>query len=207
MALTITPNTFNLPRLYRLLNMLASDNFGKTFVKLVRNLLVPLVAMLIFLGLWSLGAKHVETSLGVLPGPGKVWEQATALYAEHKAERAKADAFHGRMQERIDKAIAAGKPQEKIDRMKARRYAGKETIFDQILTSLWTVLAGFLMASLIAIPIGIACGMSATLYTAINPLIQISSGLRSNACDICTSSRLCSVQRCRSSLLLVFLKT
>ena len=57
--------------------------------------------------------------------------------------------------------------------MRVRRYAGKETFFDQILTSLWTVTAGFLLASLIAIPIGIACGMSATLYTAINPLIQI----------------------------------
>lgn len=173
MAITITPNTFDLPGLYRLLNMLASDNFGKTFVKLVKNLLVPLIAMLIFLGLWSLGAKHVETSLGVLPGPGKVWEQAGSLYGEHKAEREKADAFYMRMQKRIDAAIASGKPQAKIDKMTARRYAGKETFFDQILTSLWTVMAGFLLASLIAIPIGIACGMSATLYTAINPLIQI----------------------------------
>ncbi len=153
--------------------MLASDNFGKTCVKLVKNLLVPLVAMLIFLGLWSLGAKHVETSLGVLPGPGKVWEQAVSLYGEHKAEREKADAFYIRMQKRIDAAIAAGKPQAKIDKMAARRYTGKETFFDQILTSLWTVMAGFVLASLIAIPIGIACGMSATLYTAINPLIQI----------------------------------
>ncbi len=32
---------------------------------------------------------------------------------------------------------------------------------------------GFIIASLIAIPIGIACGMSTTLYTALNPLIQI----------------------------------
>ncbi len=32
---------------------------------------------------------------------------------------------------------------------------------------------GFLLASLIAIPIGIVCGMSATLYQALNPLIQI----------------------------------
>ena len=111
MAITITPNTFNLPRLYRLLNSLASDQFGKTFVKLVKNLLVPLVAMLIFLGLWSLGAKHVETSLGVLPGPGKVWEQANTLIREHRAEREKADAFYMRMQKRIDAAIAAGKPQ------------------------------------------------------------------------------------------------
>ncbi|MDJ0805874.1 MAG: ABC transporter permease [Gammaproteobacteria bacterium] len=152
---------------------MASDHFGKAFVKLINNLLVPFIAILIFLGLWSAGAKNVQTSLGVLPGPGKVWEQTVTLYDEHQAERAKADAFYERMQTRIDKAVAAGKPQEKIDKMKARKYTGKETFFDQILTSLVTVMAGFLVASLIAIPIGILCGMSATLYTAINPLIQV----------------------------------
>ncbi len=150
-----------------------SEYINKVFGRFVNNLLVPIVAMLIFLGLWSVGAKNVETSLGVLPGPGKVWQQTLTLYEEHKAERAKADAFYERMQKRIDKAIAAGKPQQKIDRMAARRYTGKETFFDQILTSLGTVMAGFLVASLIAIPIGIVCGMSTMLYTALNPLIQI----------------------------------
>lgn len=32
---------------------------------------------------------------------------------------------------------------------------------------------GFIIASLIAIPIGIVCGMSVTLYRALNPIIQI----------------------------------
>ena len=173
MATPITSNTFNLPRLDSLLSISPSDYINKVFGRFVNNLLVPIVAMLIFLGLWSVGAKNVETSLGVLPGPGKVWQQTLTLYEEHKAERAKADAFYERMQKRIDKAIAAGKPQQKIDRMAARRYTGKETFFDQILTSLGTVMAGFLVASLIAIPIGIVCGMSTMLYTALNPLIQI----------------------------------
>ncbi len=173
MATPITSNTFNLPRLDILLSIKPSDYINKVFGRFVNNFLVPIVAMLIFLGLWSVGAKNVETSLGVLPGPAKVWQQTLTLYEEHKAERAKADAFYERMQKRIDKAIAAGKPQQKIDRMAARRYTGKETFFDQILTSLVTVMAGFLVASLIAIPIGIVCGMSTMLYTALNPLIQI----------------------------------
>lgn len=54
-----------------------------------------------------------------------------------------------------------------------RPYTGKETFFDQILTSLATVFVGFLLASIIAIPIGIVAGLSNTLYSAINPLIQI----------------------------------
>lgn len=173
MSNTIASKTFNLPRLDGFLASLANEHFGKPSVNLIKNLLVPFLALLVFLGLWSLGAKNVETSLGVLPGPGKVWEQALTLYDEHKAERVKEVAFYERIQQRIDKAIAAGKPQEKIDKMASRKYTGKETFFDQILTSLWTVMAGFLVASMIAIPIGIVCGMSATLYTAINPLIQI----------------------------------
>jgi len=169
----IASNTYDLPGLDSLLAALASENIGQAFVKIIRSLLVPSLALLVFLGLWSVGASNVETSLGVLPGPAKVWEQAVTLYDEHRAEREKAAAFYARMQQRLDKAIAAGKPQEKIDKLAERKYTGKETFFDQILTSLLTVMAGFLVASLIAIPIGIVCGMSATLYTAVNPLIQI----------------------------------
>jgi nitrate/nitrite transport system permease protein len=173
MSNALTAKTFNLPRLDRFLARMGGEHSGKAFVHLIRQLLVPFIALLIFLGLWSVGAKNVETSLGVLPGPGKVWEQTVSLYQEHQAERAKADAFYERMQVRIDKAVAAGQPEARIERMRERKYTGKETFFDQILTSLLTVMAGFLVASLIAIPIGIVCGMSNTLYTAINPLIQI----------------------------------
>ena len=169
----IEPKTFNLPRWDGFLSGMSSEQFGKAFAKVIKNLLVPVIAMVVFLGLWNVGAKSVETSLGVLPGPAKVWEQAVTLYNEHQAERRKAVEFYQRMQQRIDKAITAGKSQERIDEMANRKYTGKETFFDQILTSLWTVMVGFLVASLIAIPIGIVCGMSTTLYTAVNPLIQI----------------------------------
>lgn len=173
MATTIATKRFNWPRPQALLARLTFDRMGKILDKLVRHLVVPILALAVFLGLWSVGASKVETSLGVLPGPLKVWEQVEALYGEHKAERVKADAFYQRMQERIDKAVAAGQPGARIERMRERKYTGKETFIDQILTSLMTVMAGFIVASLIAIPIGIVCGMSATLYTAINPLIQI----------------------------------
>ncbi|MET0071576.1 MAG: ABC transporter permease [Candidatus Thiodiazotropha sp.] len=173
MATPITSTTFNLPRLDRLLQRLASDQVGKSFAQLIKQLLVPIVALMVFLALWSVGAKSVETSLGVLPGPAKVWEQTRALYSEHSVERAKAAAFYERMEKRVDQAIADGQPAERIEKMRSRKYTGKETFIDQIFTSLMTVMAGFLVASLIAIPIGIVCGMSNTLYTAINPLIQL----------------------------------
>ena len=46
-------------------------------------------------------------------------------------------------------------------------------IIDQIFTSLKTVFTGFLLATLIAVPLGILCGLSRIFNAALNPLIQI----------------------------------
>ena len=57
--------------------------------------------------------------------------------------------------------------------MKWRDYRGRTTYPQQILTSLYTVFTGFLLASLIAVPLGILTGLSQTLNNAMNPIIQI----------------------------------
>ncbi len=174
MSLAITNHkTFNFRFWNRALEYLGGDEVNRHFGKLVQIVLVPAVALLVFLLLWSAGARNVETSLGQLPGPAKVWEQTVRLYEEHKEDRAKEAAFEARMQKRLEKAIVAGKPQEYLDRIAARRYTGAPTFFDQILTSLATIATGFLLASIIAIPIGILCGMSPTMYQALNPIIQV----------------------------------
>ena len=174
MSLAITNHkTFNFRFWNRALEYLGGDEVNRHFGKLVQIVLVPAVALLVFLLLWSAGARNVETSLGQLPGPAKVWEQTLRLYEEHKEDRAKEAAFEARMQKRLEKAIVAGKPQEYLDRIAARRYTGAPTFFDQILTSLATIATGFLLASIIAIPIGILCGMSPTMYQALNPIIQV----------------------------------
>jgi len=165
--------TFDIAWKDRLMAWLAGDNLGASFQKITRALAIPLLAILVFLGLWSIGAKNVQTSLGQFPGPVAVWDQGMTLLDEHKAERAKAAAFDERIQKRVEKAIAAGKPQERIDKIKSRQYTGPATFLDQILTSLLTVGAGFLVASIIAIPIGIVCGMNTAFYQAMNPIIQV----------------------------------
>ncbi len=165
--------TFNMPLKDRLLNLLAREPSNKKFKAMTLGLLIPAMAIGIFLFLWSIGASQVKTSLGVLPGPVKVYEQSLALYDEHTAEREKEEKFYDRIEKRIDKAIAQGKPEEKIDKMRSRKYTGKETFLDQIFTSLVTVLTGFIIATLIAIPLGIIIGMSNTLYQAFNPIIQL----------------------------------
>ncbi|KGM05982.1 Nitrate ABC transporter, permease protein [Methylophaga thiooxydans] len=130
---------------------------------------VPLFAIGVFLLLWHMGAAKIITSLGQVPGPTQVWEQTTVLVDEHYEEREREQAFIERQEKR--NAIKLEKnPDADVT---IRPYTGKETFFDQILTSLGTVFVGFLLASVIAIPIGIVAGLSNTLYSAINPLIQI----------------------------------
>ncbi len=156
-------------RLAQLRGALQWTSLSKQGAYIIQNLLVPLIAIALCLGLWGAAAKNIQTSLGALPGPAQVWEQAVSLLDEHQAERAKADAFYARQDERNAQKLAEDPSAE----VRERSYTGKPTFIDQIITSLITVATGFIIASLIAIPIGIACGMSTTLYTALNPLIQI----------------------------------
>lgn len=137
--------------------------------KVINVLIVPLVAFLMFLGIWAGSASQIKTSLGQVPGPGQVWQQTLTLYDEHVAERVKESKFFERQEIRNAKKLEKN-PNAKI---KTRPYTGKPTFIDQIFTSLFTVLTGFVIASLIAIPIGIVSGLSSTVHRAINPLIQI----------------------------------
>jgi nitrate/nitrite transport system permease protein len=111
----------------------------------------------------------VQTSLGALPGPVQVWAQAQNLWTDHLAERAKEQAFYER-QEKRNAALLAENPNAET---KIRPYTGKPTYLDQIVTSLQTVFTGFLIASMVAIPLGVLCGLFATFNAAINPLVQI----------------------------------
>jgi len=128
---------------------------------------VPALAFVGFVLAWAVVAGRLETSIGAVPGPTQVVAAARSLAEEHRAERDKQAAFEARMAEKKAAALSAGKA------WKERRYSGRPTYLDQIATSLKTVFAGFLIASLVAIPLGILCGTSATAYAAMNPLIQL----------------------------------
>jgi nitrate/nitrite transport system permease protein len=130
---------------------------------------VPLFAVVVFLLFWHMGAAKIITSLGQVPGPTQVWEQANVLVDEHYQERERELAFYDRQEKR--NAVKLEKdPDAEVT---IRPYTGKETFFDQILTSLFTVFIGFLLATLIAVPVGIVAGLSDTIYSALNPLIQV----------------------------------
>jgi nitrate/nitrite transport system permease protein len=129
----------------------------------------PLLAIALFLWLWSVSAARVQTSLGTVPGPAQVLVQAKALLDDHWAERAKQAEFYQRQEERV-KQRRAEDPNAEVS---VHRWTGKATFIDQILTSLKTVFTGFLIASLVAVPLGILCGLSRTIQAALNPMIQI----------------------------------
>jgi len=129
----------------------------------------PLLAVALFLWLWSVSAARVQTSLGTVPGPTQVLVQAKALMDDHWAERAKQADFYQR-QETRNQARRIEEPGAEIN---VHRWTGKATFVDQILTSLKTVFTGFLIASLVAVPLGILCGLSRTIQAALNPMIQI----------------------------------
>lgn len=129
----------------------------------------PVIAFALFLALWAVVASRVQTSLGALPGPAQVAQQAAGLWQEHLAERERSQAFYQRQNERNKERLA----EDPNFQAKHHVYTGKATYLDQILTSLLTVFTGFLIATAVAVPLGILAGASKVVQAAINPLVQI----------------------------------
>jgi nitrate/nitrite transport system permease protein len=94
---------------------------------------------------------------------------AGALFEEHQRERQKASEFDARQAERKAVFLREQPGQPWVE----RRYAGKPTFLDQIATSLATVFTGFVLAALVAVPLGILCGSSPLAYAAFGPFIQL----------------------------------
>jgi len=137
-----------------------------TIVKMIG---LPLAGILIFLMMWQGAASNINTSLGAFPGPVQTYEQFLSLQDEAAQEAIKEEKFYERQELRNEKRMEADPSYEP----KFREYVGPPTFFDQIGRSLVTVMSGFILASIIAIPIGIIIGLSNNAYAAMNPLIQI----------------------------------
>lgn len=149
--------------------LFSGESIAKQLTIIAKNVLTPLLAIVLFLGAWSFGASRITTSLGQVPGPEMVLTQFQELWDAHVMEREKAAAFYDRQEVRNAEKIARD-PNANVARI---QYTGKPTYIDQIFTSLKTVFMGFVIASLIALPVGIFCGLSKTVMKACNPLIQI----------------------------------
>lgn len=163
--LSITGLTWFIP----VARICAGENPTQQMRQLLLIMGVPVIAFIVFLGLWSFSAAKVNTSLGAIPGPVAVWHEAGGLVNDYFLEKDKEAEFYLRQEERNQKLLAEN-PQAEV---KIRAYHGRSTYPEKILTSLYTVFAGFIIATLVAVPLGLLCGMSPVFNTALNPLIQI----------------------------------
>jgi nitrate/nitrite transport system permease protein len=150
-----------------ILKTAAGDNPRAQMKDIWRLLAVPIIAICAFLLLWGTLAPKVQTSLGAVPGPGQVWEEAVNLHQDARAKAASRAEFDAKVAQLNERRIEQGK--EPVE----RAYTGAPTYYQQIWTSIQTVFFGFLIATVVAVPLGILAGLSPTANAALNPLIQI----------------------------------
>jgi nitrate/nitrite transport system permease protein len=160
------------------------------------GLAIPFVAFAVFLAIWTFAAQRVVTKYGTLPTPANVLHEGALLLEDHRETRAAARHFETEREreaaeQRRYAAIARAKAEtvtgaertalmtraagfeKRATQAERRKFSASPTYIDQILTSIKTVFFGFVVASLVAIPIGILCGMSRTFQAAVNPMVQI----------------------------------
>ncbi|WP_158964717.1 ABC transporter permease [Chachezhania sediminis] len=152
-----------------MLKGLAGDNPRAQAGEVWRLLGVPILSIVCFLLVWAALAPTVQTSLGAVPGPAQVWAEAVALNQDAIQKAEKEQQHYERVEKRNTRLIEQGK----ADQVKDIPYTGAPSYYDQIWTSIKTVFFGFLIATLIAVPLGILAGLSPTANSALNPLIQI----------------------------------
>ncbi|WP_435132259.1 ABC transporter permease [Formosa sp. A9] len=178
---------------------LLTGNFTKPdYLKVLRKTVVPIASILLFIGLWHLGAKalynreanfKIENALetqgpeaadelrkciasgdiscqpNTLPSPSQVWDSYKSLITDHNRIAADKAAFKAKTADINATRLANGEA--------PITYTGRPSFIDQIIMSLKTVFAGFLLAFFIAVPTGILIGLSPTLKSAFNWFIQI----------------------------------
>ncbi|MEM9431746.1 MAG: ABC transporter permease [Pseudomonadota bacterium] len=145
----------------------AGDNPKAQMSEIWRLLGVPLLAIAAFLVVWASLAPTVQTSLGAIPGPAQVWTEAVNLHEDAVQKSDSRAEFEAKVAQLNERRIEAGK--EPIE----RQYTGAPSYYSQIWTSIQTVFFGFLIATVIAVPLGILAGLSPTANAALNPLIQV----------------------------------
>ena len=161
----------------------AGDEPTKQARQIFLSILLPVLAVGAFMAFWQLSADKVQTDSMKIPSPAETWTAWVGIldFAEREAE--KEAEFNDRMAEKAEvwekKAAEAPTAEQKeramqmVERFSGRTYVGPPTFFDQIWTSLFTVAVGFAIATIIAVPVGILCGLSKYFNMAVNPLIQI----------------------------------
>ncbi len=181
-----------------LVRIIYKEEPKKNTIKFFKVAVFPIVSILLFIGIWHESASYlynieaerrIEKAMtdqgpeaaeemkkciesgdiscrpNTLPSPKQVYAAGLALLEDHKSINKKKSEFYEKVAKTNEQRSAQG--------LEEITYTGRPSFLDQIATSLKTVFAGFLLSILIAVPIGIIMGLSSTLRTAMNWLIQI----------------------------------
>ncbi|MCG9793440.1 ABC transporter permease [Flavobacterium algicola] len=181
-----------------LIRLITGEEVRKNSKDAFKRILFPLLSVVVFILLWhsfSNYLNNVESTLKIektlknqgpeaakkledciasgdiscrpnsLPSPAMVATALGKLWDDHKIMATKKQDFIDKY-ETINEERAANGEIEIV-------YTGRPSFVDQIKTSLKTVFAGFLLSIIIAVPLGIVLGLSDTLRTSFNWLIQI----------------------------------
>ncbi|MBV6647123.1 MAG: ABC transporter permease subunit, partial [Cyclobacteriaceae bacterium] len=181
-----------------LIRLIRGEEPKKNTQAFIKGTLFPVCSIFLFILFWYLGATYlynkdasariekarveqgeraavemkkciesgdISCQPNTLPSPAKVYIAFQALWQDHLNIAKKKEEFKSKTAQVNAKREKKG--------LSLITYTGRPSFLDQIITSIKTVFAGFLLALLIAVPIGIIMGLSDTLRTALNWLIQI----------------------------------
>ena len=87
--------------------------------KIGRNILVPIVAVVLFLGAWALISEQIQTKSGKLPNPAATWSQAEAIWLNHSREQEKNAAYDLTGQARAQRLAEVEAELTKLDALDA----------------------------------------------------------------------------------------
>lgn len=181
-----------------LIRLLSGEETKKNSREVVKQLVFPLASIVMFILIWHLGAEAlynkdatvriekarseqgekaavamkaciasgaVGCQPNTLPSPAQVLQAYNNLWKDHQIIAEKKEAFHQKtLQANVKRAEKGLSP---------IKYTGRPSFMDQIGTSLKTVAAGFFLALIVAVPLGIIIGLSEVLRNSFNWLIQI----------------------------------
>src|SRR3970040_1392883 len=198
-TLTIkTVKFMGLSYLEPLIRLTTGEEVKKNAKETFKKIFIPLLSVLLFILLWqsfsnylnnveseikiekalkdqgSEAAKKLEACIASgdiscrpnsLPSPAMVYTAVGKLWDDHKIMTTKKQDFI----DKYETINAARKTKRQIEIV----YTGRPSFVDQIMTSLKTVFAGFSLSIIIAVPTGVLLGLSTTLRTSFNWIVQI----------------------------------
>ena len=166
--------------------LVGGDEPKKQLREIVSNTFLPLLAFAIFIGIWGICSQFVVSDSTRIPSPAQTWTAWQGMVDFAEAEKIKEIEYYEANEERALKMEAKAKVAEEAgqtdrveryngmaEKFRSKVYQGATTFFDQIGISLITVAVGFLVATLLGVPIGILCGVSKRVNIALNPIIQL----------------------------------